>query len=367
MLETEISLTENRRTSFSAQGMTIQDFAVWFSKEFGKGIIYESSFNNRKIYAEIRNGTATEISNAVARHLSTELVDLGNTIFIGAIKLDDMGVFVKKVKGVKVADLRAMVASFSGAEGSGLKGHVTDDGVVFLFDKEQGLLPFAKAFDQLASIKLDAWVVQLYLIDFKDEDLQDLGIDLTASGNLAYKMLEGGAGVLKSGFNANVLVDGLIQVSRQTDKIRIVGQPLFVMSDGSNFLIENKDSIPYVKRIATETGFIQDEEVEFIEAGIFIDVKLRELEEGSLLTLKLENSKILRFTENNLPVRNIVKVQSEVPLQTSGVYLIAQSDYVETSEQNKTLGFGSSYKRSTLQVFARVFKIDSKFKGLASR
>ena len=132
-----------KRTSFSASGMSMQDFSVWFSNEFNKGIIYDQSFNKTLIYAEIRDATYVEVCNSISRHLNTEIVDLGNTIFIGKVKLDDMGVFIRKIKGVRVEDLKAMVASFGGGEGTALKGHVTSDGVVFLFDKAQSLLPFS--------------------------------------------------------------------------------------------------------------------------------------------------------------------------------------------------------------------------------
>lgn len=356
-----------KKVTFSADGMKIRDFAIWFTEQFNKGFVYEEALNEKLIHAEVKDTTELELINVISRHLNVEAITVGNTVFLGKVERDDKAVFIRKVKGVKVEDLRTIVENLSGSEGSALKGHVTSDGIVFMFDTERSLKPFANAFDQLARIQVDAWVVQLYLIDFKDSELKNLGIDLSASGNLAYQFLEGGLNPLDSGIKANVLLNALIDVSSKSEAVRIVGQPLFVMSDGSNFLFENKDSIPYIKRVATETGFIQDEDVEFIDSGIFIKCNLRELSQGSLLNLNITNSKILAFDENNLPIRNIVTVNSEAPLSSSGIYLLAQSDYVAQSSSKEEIGGGTNYERSTLQVFARVFKLDRQFKGLAKK
>ena len=137
------------------------------------------------------------------------------------------------------------------------------------------------------------------------------------------------------------------------------------MRDGSEFKFENTDSFPYVQRIATEQGFIQDTNIQFYDAGLSIDIKLREMRQGALLSLRIINSKVLEITESGLPRVNRVSVTSETPLKSTGVYLLAQSDYQQKNNSYRFFGKKFSSQRSTLQVFARVFKIDRKFKGLS--
>jgi type II secretory pathway component GspD/PulD (secretin) len=194
------------------------------------------------------------------------------------------------------------------------------------------------------------------------------GIDLSASGNVAYRFLESATlDGLESGINANVLLNGLVKASNTSDSVSIVSQPLFVMRDGSDFTFENTDNIPYVKRIATEEGFISDSEVVFISTGLKIKVTLRELGEGALLSLDIKNDTIIEINEESgLPRTNGTAVSSETPLSSTGIYLLAQSDYTENSYSYKTFGKSQKVKKSTLQIFARVFKIDNRFKGLVT-
>jgi type II secretory pathway component GspD/PulD (secretin) len=359
---------ESKRLSFSAKGMKINDFAIWFSKEFGKGIIYSSAHNDKLIYAELREASQQEICNAVARHLNTGMVDLGNTFFIGELSLNDVGVYVKRVKGVKIEDLRKVVANLTSEKS--VEGYVTDDGIVVVIDTESSLLAYSRAFDVLESLDSGAWVVQLYMFDFKKSQLKEFGIDLTGSGNLAVRFLQDSIGgfpqsVADHTFNSEFVLEGLINVARHSDQVSIVSQPLFVMRDGSDFNFENTESIPQVKRVVSGEGTVSDSDVNFIDVGLKINVKLRELSRGALLNLKVSNERIIELTPEGFPRINRTSVSSETPLNSTGVYLVAQTSYEEVSKGKVTFGFSDKKSTSTLQIFARVFKLDSKFQGLA--
>lgn len=363
----ENSVDLGKRISFSAQGMKIQDFAVWFSKEFNKGIIYSNSFNDRLIFAELRNATQQEICNSVARHLNTGIVNLGNTFFIGALTLNDLGVFVKRIKGVKIEDLRTVVKNLTAEKQ--VEGHVTDDGIVIIVDDESSLLAYSRAFDVLENVDSGAWVVQLYLFDFKESFLDEFGIDLTGSGNLALKFLNSSLQnipMASSGLNVDFALDALINVSRASDKVSIVSNPLFIMRDGSDFVFKNTDSIPQVKRTVSAEGVVSDTDVSFIDVGLKMNIRLRELKKGALLKLDISNEIITEITEDGFPRVNKTSVTSETPLNNSGVYLVAQTSFSSIQNSKKTFGFRGEKSVSTLQIFARVFKIDDKFKGLDS-
>jgi hypothetical protein len=139
------------------------------------------------------------------------------------------------------------------------------------------------------------------------------------------------------------------------------------MRDGKTFNFSNKTSFPIIKRVATETGFIEDSDVEFIDAGMDLEVSIREMLKGSLLTLKFDNSKVIGFSDNNLPIRNIVSVNSEVPLHSSGVYLLCQSDYSESSLNTSFTHRNKTVRKSQLQIYAKIFKLNRNFEGITDK
>jgi hypothetical protein len=134
------------------------------------------------------------------------------------------------------------------------------------------------------------------------------------------------------------------------------------MRDGSDFVFENTESIPQVKRVVSGEGTVSDSDVNFIDVGLKINVKLRELSRGALLNLKVSNERIIELTPEGFSRINRTSVSSETPLNSTGVYLVAQTSYEEVSKGKVTFGFSNKKSTSTLQIFARVFKLDSKFK-----
>lgn len=354
-----------KRVSFSANEMKMSDFASWFADRFNMGLIYNDDLSGKTINAELRDANKYEICNAVARYFNTDITDLGTTFFIGEQKLSDSAVLVRKVRGVKVEDLKGILNSLQSRGSQSSQGHVTSDGVIWMFNTVEALQPFNTAFDQLENIDRDAWVVQLYLFDFNKSKAKAIGLDVTGAGNIAVRMLADNS-TPSFEFNSNAVLNGLINISDESDTVSIVAQPLFVVSDGFPAKSSNTLSIPYITKITTENGFIEDSGLNFIESGLDINVQIRELSKGSILSLDLTNSKVIQLLDNGLPVRNIANITSETPLATSGVYLLAQSDYIEKKLGDQTIGYEDSYLESSVQVYARVYKLDRKFRGLSA-
>jgi hypothetical protein len=359
----KLKTLDEKKITFSARQMPIKTFAIWFSDTYEVGFIYQENLSNKLLDLELKNATIAEVINSVSRFLNVDVIRNGNSYFVGIQKPTDKGVLVKKVRGVSVEDLKNIMTGVTGGEGD-QSVSVTSDGVVFLIDKEQNLQPILTALEQLEQDYKTAWVVQLYLFDLDTEKVQNMGIDLSVSGNLAFRLLE--PEILNSnGANYNLLLDGLVDISNGSDSVNLVSQPLFVMRDGKTFNFSNLNSFPYVQRITTQEGFVEDSDVEFIESGMDLKVNLREMIKGSLLTLDFHNSQVIGFDPNtNLPIRNIVTVNSEVPLHSSGIYLLCQSDYSETTINSSFTHKNQMVRKSQLQIYAKVFKLDKGFKGI---
>ena len=363
--ETKIvkSKEDFKQITFSARQMSIKDFAVWFSDTYSIGFIYSENLSIKKIDLELKDASIIEVVNSVARFLNTDVIQLDNSYFVGEQKASDNGVLVKKVRGVSVEDLKLIMESVTNQEGS-KSASVTSDGVVFLIDKEQNLRPVLRALESLEQDYKTAWVVQLYMFDLETEQVQNLGIDLSASGNVAYRLLKPDLLGL-DGDLQNVLLEGLIDFSKGSDYVQLVSSPLFVMRDGKEFSFSNLNSFPYVQSITTQEGFIEQGEVSFIDSGMDLKVTLREMLKGSLLNLTFVNSKVLAIDPNSqLPILNSVTVQSEVPLHSSGVYLLCQSDYSEQRFNSSFSHKNQTQIKSQLQIYAKVFKLDRQFKGM---
>lgn len=363
--EKTIDSQSKKIISFSANQMPMKTFAIWFSDTYQISFIYQENLSSKLLNLEFKNASIQEVIDAVSRYLGVDVIRNQNSYFVGMQKPTDKGVLVKKVRGVSVEDLKSIMSGVVGGEGD-QGASVTSDGVVFLIDKEQNLQPILRALEQLEQDYKTAWVVQLYLFDLDVEKVTNAGVDLSMSGNVAYKLLSTQLLSLPD-FNYNAVLDGLIDVSHSHDSIKLVSQPLFIMRDGKSFNFTNKTSFPYVKKVTTETGFIEDSDVEFIDSGMDLKVSIREMLKGSLLTLKFDNSKVIGFSDSGLPVRNIVTVNSEVPLHSSGVYLLCQSDYSESNLNTSWTHKNKTVRKSQLQIYAKIFKLDRKFEGITDK
>ena len=240
---------------------------------------------------------------------------------------------------------------------------LTNDGILVVSAKEQILASYASMVDQLLLFEVPSWVVQLYFFEFKDTEELRKSIDLSASGSVAFRFLEPDI-AQKSGMFSDMAFRSLLDYSRSSDNLTIVSQPVFVLREGADVVFENTDSIPYVKRVATEEGFIADSDVEFIDAGLSLKVALREMQKGALLTLDLKNTKILSINDIGLPRLNRVSLASEVPIRHTGIYMLAQSDYKEFSKSFKSIGENTASSKTLLQVYARCFRVHRDFKGV---
>ena len=353
----------SKKITFSVRQISIRDFAVWFSDTYDIGFVYSENLVDKKLDLELKEADINEVVNSVARYLNVDALPLGNSYYVGEQKPSDNSVLVKKVRGVNIEDLRRLMSSITGKEGSSTAS-VTEDGIVFMIDKEQNLQPIIRALDTLEQDYKTAWVVQLYMFDLDTEKVRNLGIDISASGNIAYRFLKPNFDSL-DGELQNVLLNGLIDFSQGSDHVSLVSNPLFVMRDGKSFNFSNLNQFPYVKKVTTQEGFVEEADVTFIDSGLDLKVDLREMIKGSMLSINLTNSKVLAIDPNSqLPIINAVTVQSEVPLHQSGIYLLCQSDYNEQRLESSWTHRNQTQNTSVLQIYAKVFKLDPKFTGL---
>ena len=101
----ELKKKELKRITFSAKGLTVEDFSVWFSNTFSKGIVFHEVLRIKKISAEFVEATEPEIISLVSKMFNMESNRLGNTYYIGEFKQEDRGVLVRHVYGQSVKDI----------------------------------------------------------------------------------------------------------------------------------------------------------------------------------------------------------------------------------------------------------------------
>jgi len=319
-----------------------------------------AGMDSQLITMEVKNQPIGDVVTMLARRLDTSAAKIGNMYFLGRHRPEDRGVLVRKVHRLSVDEIEAFIREIIG-EGGGVT--VMDDGVVIVSDRIEILTSVEQAINQMQASPVVTWAVTLYYLQIDHNWLEEVGIDLVPTAELAVVLAGamGGGGIgLDPSLNVDAVLRMILKASREDTRVTVRSEQTFLLGDGQTAVFSDGQRVPVPKRIINESGASITEDFETVQTGIVTEITARDLGKDSIrLEVKGEVTEIVGFVEES-PMVTGRNIETRADVVNGGVYLLAAIDQTakgRTRNQFLTNVFRKSDERNVLQVWARVHRV----------
>ncbi len=280
---------------------------------------------------------------------------------------------VGRIRRLSAADAQSVLQSVG--SGSRKSLWVGDDGVFVLSDQVEVLRRIGEMLEQLDSVGSSCWAVQLFVVSVSAQRERDLGLDAAPRVNLA-AVLAGASGGLSTaattGSSAAAALDVTLRAVSKNEAGRLLADPLILCVDGVESRIVRGRSIPIRTTTVSQTGgsSINQSQIQTVQAGLEIVCTVKELDDTQgRLSVTCALGDLDGFQEG-LPIIREERIETQADVSTGGVYLLAS---LKREQQSKSVakwlqtGMRSTDERSTLEVWARVIRIEGSTRGAEAR
>lgn len=336
--------------TLSANQMPLAHFCRILSDTFNVGIVYSDTLNSKVVTAEFKNTDIDTVFTVLSRQLSVDLVQIGNTYYLGQLKDEDRGIFIRKVLSHDEENLKNIIESLMSAQG---KGKVLSGRVVLVSDKDFVIRRMIESFDALDKLNSATWVVQLYFLVLRKDALAEGGLSMSTSGTISYNIAESSIDI--KDFKIEGLLSGLLSSSYAD----LFASPMLVLRDGVNGTWSDGQRVPIPKRSVSDYGTVTTTGFDYINTGLEVQVNCKESKLGASLQLNISLSDIQSYVEGN-PVTSQTKVNVDTEVIPNKIYLLSELQrYSLLDREEKTALFSRNKGKSIIQVWGRVYKINS--------
>lgn len=338
--------------SFSAQEMSLPLFIRWFSDKTGAGVVYANEADNFRITCEFKNNTPDEIMNMISRRFDFELVKQNNAYYLGKLKPEDRGMYVKKIKGYSQEEITAAITVFLSEFG---KCYVQKDGVVVVSDREKVLGKVIEMLNLLESSTENSWIIQYYFVVLSNDLLLQGGANVVTSGEIAYKYnKDGGLTTDIKDVGQNITIN----FNLKSSLVDVQSTPMFIIRDGTESSWQDGQSVPIPQKTVSSYGVVTTTGFQYIDTGIVVKTKLRETNSGAILTVDLSDTSITGYNEYQ-PILKKSALKTESMISSGSVYLLGEfCKYDNTKKLSQVLDLEGETQKQKLQLFCRAYKIN---------
>lgn len=299
------------------------------------------------------------VVNLVARRLGADVKRQGDLFYVGTFKPQDRAILVRRSPRLTVSELNQAIGSMASQGGQSV---VTADGLVIVSDRIDVLDQVHTLIDELDRAEVTAWVVQLYLITVTDEQLSELGLDLTPKVDLAAAFTATSFAAGGPSMQLNAEFESLLQAARVNATGSLVADPLLYCLDGQRATYRKGLVLSYEQKAVSDQGTVTTTGFQNIEVGLNVTAQVRELGQGmGLLTVDLTSSEL---TEDGrpIPTRKEERYSSAAPVNAGGCYLLGHVRRDTMTDEGSTWlqpGFRQGTRCETLMIWARVERVST--------
>ena len=346
----------------SAQDMPLPEFARYVANQTGVSIVVEERLDRVRVNVETTEQPVNEVLSHVARRSGVQVTRTGNLYFLGALRKEDKGVLVRRVRRLSDEEVSRACEPFL-SEFGGLA--TFSDGLLVVGDRVEVLERIHELIDEIENAESAVWVIQFYLVSMTEDDAHELGIDTSGTINLATSFAAVSSGDFSSTGVAVGTLESVLTYATANSSSSLVAQPLFYLSDGESARMFRGERIPLENTELRTVGNEQREAIsfEFVDTGLNFDVSLREVGPRSArLQLTTSISAVTSTANNGAPIISDERYDSHCLVNSGGVYLVGAIERHDTKTRS-TFGFHSGGRRSSqrrlLHVWARCQKVDA--------
>ncbi len=343
--------------TLSCQDISLKMFLRWLSNESGVSVVCESNLDEQPVSVEVQEQTVSDILGVVARRLGVQVTKTGNLYFLGTLQPEDRGVLVRVVKRMRADDLNQAITSLLSQHGRAV---AYDDGLVVIGDTVEVLRRVSEMLDGIDSAPSNSWVVQMYIVDLRDELSETFGVDVSLDSELALNLAESTKSS-NSYAAANGVLSTILKAEREKANINMIARPMFVLMDGGSSRFTSGERVPVPKKVVSDNGTVSTSGFEYIQTGLDFNCSVRESTiDTCKLGIDISVSSVVGYVENSAPITNSQDFTTTAYVKTGGVYLLGSvkkaTQAASTSGIFGTLQ-GQSDLKGTVQIWAKCYKI----------
>ncbi|MEM8709467.1 MAG: hypothetical protein AAGG01_00830 [Planctomycetota bacterium] len=351
---------EGEVVTLSAQSMPLVAFARMLADRASVSVVVSARLDERPVSLEVADVSVGAVLALVARRLGVELTYSGGVYFIGELRPEDRGVYVRRVRRLDREGLTGAVETLLSQNG---RMQAYDDGLVVVGDRVEVLHRVAELLDRVESAGADSWVVQVHMIATRESDLSEFGLDAVPALDVAATYATA-SNAADAGFNASLSssLTAMLRAERTIESVELVTAPLFVMVDGGRATLADGDELRIPQFSISDFGTQTVTGFEIVQTGLDMSIGLRDLGDArARVEFRTSLSAVVGFVEDTLPTINTQRYETNAVIRSGGVYLLGALE--RRSRLDGVDGPFRSVERSeaddrTVMIWLRAYRID---------
>lgn len=334
--------------TLSCLDMPLNTLCRVLSDEFSIGLVFSTRLSGSKITAEFKDTDFESVLNVISRQLDLDIIQVGNTYYIGELKPEDRGILVRRILGFSDDSLKQIVNSLISSNGKS----TVYDSIVIVADHESVLSRISESLDYLDSVTFDTWIVQLCFITLRSDALVDAGLDVVSSGTISYDIANSKLDFKDFDINA------LFNLTASSSLADIYASPMFVVRDGSVAKWQDGERVPVPKKTISDYGVVTTSGYDYVNTGFLVNCSVNSIKGGGRLTIDIELSDILSYVES-APVTSTTSYSFETDVLSGKLYLVGElSTFKLLDKQANILDFSGERGKTSVQVWVQCYQID---------
>jgi len=340
--------------SLSCYNMPLSLFCRILSDKFSIGMVYAESLSNKVITSEFKDTDLISVLNVISRQLSVDIVRVGNTYFIGALRPEDRGILVRRVLGYDSSELQGIVSSMLSTTGK--SSVMSKSSVVVVADHESVVRRISEMLDYLDSIDSSTWILQLCFVILRKDALTEAGFDVTSSGTISYNISENSVDM------KDFKLDGILNLMQNSTFADIYASPMLLVRDGTTAHWKDGKRVPIPKKTVSNYGVVTVSGYDYTDVGFLVEATVRQSKRGGRVTLKIEKSDIASYVEE-APLTTQSVYEIDIDMEPLTPYLLGELSLFKTLDtQDNILNFGRDKGKSVIQLWGQLYRISGPVK-----
>lgn len=341
------TIVDTRKLNLSANKMELPSFCRLLSDHFGVGIVFSDKLVNNVITAEFKDTDLNTVFTVLSRQLGVDVVNIGNTYYLGELREEDRGVLIRRVLSHDEENLQQLLETLKSGSG---KSKVLSGRVVIVADKDFVIRRISEALDQIEGYDLSSWIIQLYFLVLRKDALAEGGLTMSTSGTISYNISENTIDV--KDFKIEGLFSGLFESSYAD----LYASPMFVLRDGVKGTWFDGQNVPVPRKTVSDYGTVTTSGFDYIDTGLEVTASCRESKAGGYLELNIGLSDIQSYVEGT-PLTSRTKVNVALDMVPNKIYLLSELQrYSLLDREENTFLLARNKGKSTIQVWGRIYK-----------
>jgi type II secretory pathway component HofQ len=305
----------------------------------------------------IKDTEVMDVLSVVARRYGVDITQQGGVYYIGSLQAQDRAILVRKVKRLSAKEITDMVGTLSSEVG---RVSASSDGLTVVGDRVRILQNINSMFNQVESAQTNTWVLQMYLISGSTSASREIGLDTTATFDLAASFAAS-----KSKIDTLGAFNTVLKAARGDSRYEIIAEPMMLLTDGGNSSIQDGETIPIPHRPVSDAGTVTTTGYEYVKTGIVINTGLREMSSRTAAcNISIDLTQVTSYVDS-APVTSGQNFKTTAVLESGGTYLVGSLSRNSARREKKGAFFDTLSAKDdsegSIEVWLRCYRIQGSY------